>query len=95
MGCGSVDDLQIDHRDPATKLFDLGKGWSYAFARVEAEIEKCQLLCATCHARKSSAESSVEHGGGLSGRRNCKCAPCRARKAQYMAAFRDRKAVAA
>jgi hypothetical protein len=26
---------------------------------------------------------SVEHGGGLSGKKNCKCVPCRARKAEY------------
>lgn len=33
----------------------------------------------------------VEHGGGVRGRRNCKCAPCRGKNAEYSRAFRAAK----
>lgn len=42
--------LQFHHRDPAEKEFTIG---SYAGikspAKIAAEIEKCDLLCANCH----------------------------------------------
>lgn len=43
--------LQFHHRDPARKDFDIsiavGQGW--AFPRIVAEVEKCDVLCANCH----------------------------------------------
>ena len=81
--CGSTDRLEIDHTDRSTKELDLGGLWSVAAERYQAELTKCQLLCHDCHKAKSSAERSVEHGGGVSGKRNCPCDPCRARKSEY------------
>lgn len=88
--CGSMDDLQVDHVDPSTKLFDV-KQLLYK-RRLDApevldELAKCQLLCRLCHEAKTGSERSVEHGGGLSGKKNCACSPCRARKAEYMRAY--------
>lgn len=90
--CGSVDNLELDHIDRATKSFDLGHMWSVSKARYAAELSKCQVLCRDCHKTKSIAERSVEHGGGTSGKRNCKCGPCRARKSEYNRAARMRRA---
>lgn len=37
----------------------------------------------------------VEHGDGLTGKKGCPCAPCKARKSQYMKQYRqDRKLLA-
>ena len=50
--------LELDHVDPSQKLFSisqavrLGKKWS----DVIIEIEKCQVLCANCHRRKTSKQ---------------------------------------
>lgn len=92
--CGSTDALELDHIDRATKAFDLGHRWSVAADRYRAEAAKCQVLCRDCHKAKSAAEASVEHGGGASGKRNCKCSPCRARRSEYNRAARARRAKA-
>jgi hypothetical protein len=88
--CSSLDNLELDHIDASTKTYEIGKiigGGSEA--KVQAELAKCQVLCSDCHTKKSYAEGdlySVEHGGGISGKKNCKCALCKAKKAEYMKA---------
>jgi len=52
--------LQFDHIDPATKYrtksgkivhpSDMIKGGRYALETILAEIRKCRVLCANCHA---------------------------------------------
>jgi len=82
--CGSIESLELDHIDANNKTYEIGKiigGGSEA--KVQAELAKCQVLCKECHIKKSYAEGdleSVEHGGGNSGKRNCPCAPCKAKK---------------
>jgi hypothetical protein len=85
--CGSVEDLQFDHVDPVTKSFEVRLAlYKRRFDNQDLvdELAKCQLLCKSCHKIKSDIEQSVEHGGGLSGKRDCRCNLCRARKAEYM-----------
>lgn len=86
--CGAIEDLEIDHIDRATKSFEVTKFFSYKWERVVTELSKCHLLCTACHKKKTSSERSVQHGGGVSGKRNCKCAPCREAKNRYA---RDRR----
>ena len=81
--CGTTENLQIDHIDPATKSFDLGHLWSVSIERYENELTKCQLLCEPHHIEKSRRERSVEHGGGLTGKRNCRCELCAPLKRAY------------
>lgn len=88
--CGTEKDLEFDHIDPDTKLYTIGEIMLHARSKVEAEVDKCQLLCKEHHLEKSMREGdlgAVEHGGGLSGKKNCPCAPCKARKAEYMRAY--------
>lgn len=89
--CGSAEDLEIDHIDPTTKTMDLGHFWSVSEARYKAELAKCQLLCGPHHNDKTRIQISVPHGGGKSGKKNCKCDPCRARRAEYMRNYRQAK----
>lgn len=90
--CGSIEELEFDHIDPTTKLFTITSGWALAEERVLEELQKCQLLCKEHHKLKSDLEQAVEHGSGLSGKRNCKCDPCKVRKNEYMRAWkRSRK----
>jgi hypothetical protein len=52
--------LQFDHIDPAIKyrtragrlvhIADMVKGERYALSTILAEIRKCRVLCANCHA---------------------------------------------
>ena len=50
--------LQFHHTDPAMKEASLGiairRGWSRN--RVLAEIAKCEVLCANCHAKHHATE---------------------------------------
>ncbi len=53
--CGYNDNpvaLQFDHIDQSTKEFTIARAVSGSFGwqRIEAEIEKCRVLCANCHA---------------------------------------------
>jgi hypothetical protein len=82
--CGSTERLEIDHILRSTKVLDVSsRTWSSKVYWAEV-IEKCTLRCNTCHRRKTAREFSVEHGGGMSGKRNCYCEPCKARKREYM-----------
>ena len=54
--CGSTEQLEIDHVDPATKEIPLNKLWSIAQERFDRELEKCQVLCKKHHEEKSRPE---------------------------------------
>ena len=81
--------FDFDHLNPETKFFELSLHfWDYSWKRIEAELAKCQLLCRHCHIDKTTEEQSVEHGGGASGRKNCKCRLCKDKKNEYMRNYR-------
>lgn len=81
--CGSTTELEVDHVDPSKKLVEIGKIWSYSKDRFLSEITKCALRCKPCHQIKTSTFLSVEHGGGLTGKKNCNCGKCRPLKLAY------------
>ncbi len=41
--------LDFDHRDPTTKCFSIGQCGTMSDARIDAEVAKCDVVCATCH----------------------------------------------
>lgn len=48
--------MQIDHIDPLTKLYDVCQLKSCKIEKLMIELAKCQVLCALCHRRKSIVE---------------------------------------
>ena len=92
--CGSDESLEFDHIDPATKEFSIMSRWNSPLEALCAELDKCQLLCAECHLEKSRRDKSVGHGEGKTGKRNCRCAACLSRKAEYMREYQARRKVA-
>lgn len=55
--CGTTDNLQFDHIDPKQKTDNVTKLLrSSTKEKVLAELDKCQLLCPGCNARKRSAD---------------------------------------
>jgi hypothetical protein len=48
--------MQIDHIDPTTKLYDVCQLKSCKVEKLLSELAKCQVLCALCHRRKSIIE---------------------------------------
>lgn len=85
--CGSTEALEIDHIDPGYKSYTITSRWNRGIAALRPELKKCQLLCSPCHQAKTVEFLGVEHGGGASGKKNCKCEPCRAKKQSYMLEF--------
>ncbi len=88
--CGTTDDLEFDHIDPATKSFAIGVSIHRRWSDLVAEVAKCQLLCGPCHRAKtaeSGDDGAVPHGGGMSGKKNCPCELCKARMAEYMRSY--------
>ncbi len=62
--------LEFHHRDPATKEFGVGS-FNGSRARLLAEVEKCDLLCANCH-RLRHAAPMIELDGYMKRRRDLK-----------------------
>jgi hypothetical protein len=42
--------LTFHHLDPSTKEFTIGGSHTLSFSRLQAEVDKCVLLCMNCHA---------------------------------------------
>lgn len=42
--------MQFDHRDPATKKFNISQAAQHSRADTLEEIAKCDIVCANCHA---------------------------------------------
>lgn len=82
VNCGSKDNLEFDHIDPKTKLFNITDCQKKKEIWLK-EVQKCQLLCKTCHSVKTAKEHSelrrkpIKHGTIWSYQgRNCRCGVC-------------------
>jgi len=56
--------LQFHHRDPKQKLFNVGE-WirnGVSLETLKAEIEKCDVLCANCHAVETQNQRYKKRG---------------------------------
>ena len=57
--------LQYDHvRD--IKLFNISDGWRYPLSKRMEEIAKCEVVCANCHAIRTSERN--QHNWRLTAR---------------------------
>lgn len=58
--CGESDVrcLQFDHRDASLKASGISKmiAGGYNAARLQAEIDKCDVRCANCHSKRTCAQ---------------------------------------
>src|SRR5437762_445765 len=69
--CGSPENLELDHIDPATKDPRLRVAsvhiWGWKQEDRERELAKCQPLCKTCHAAKTLLERGGPQRHGKAG----------------------------
>lgn len=75
--CGSKEQLELDHRDPAQK--EHHAIWSWSQKRRDVETAKCDVRCATCHRERHAKERRRHNIGGYE--RGCRCESCKAAKA--------------
>jgi hypothetical protein len=90
--CGSADSLEMHHVDPEQKVSH--NIWSWAAARLEAELAKCEWLCAPCH-REHHGAPLRKHGLVAYERRGCRCDVCKAAKAEKNRRYRAAQAARA
>ena len=52
--------MDFDHRDPATKEFEIGDmaACTSSWERLMAEIDKCDLVCSNCHRIRTYGKGS-------------------------------------
>ena len=79
--CGSDYRLNIHHVNPEDKTSHCI--WSWSEARIEAELEKCIILCDKCH-RQLHNPRTVAHGTITRYKNHkCRCDDCRKSNADY------------
>jgi 5-methylcytosine-specific restriction endonuclease McrA len=55
--CGSTENLEFDHVDPALKRFNPTDIWSRNVVTRIDELAKCVLRCNSCHKKKTLSDS--------------------------------------
>jgi len=89
--CPSTDNLQFDHKNPNTKRCNVSEMHSYSDKEFWAEVEKCQLLCGSCHTDKTlidNGQSRATHGSRRMYNNGCRCQVCREKVRQDKAKWR-------
>lgn len=87
--CGSTDNLQFDHIDPASKSFRISEHISKPLEELQREIDKCQLLCRNCHLKKTKDNWEYLHPPSQHGtighykRFKCRCDACKNAMSDY------------
>ncbi len=84
--CGSSEQLEFHHINPLEKSFTIGSLWSLSDDKVQAELEKCQLLCGNCHRQRHA--SSALCGTAQRYWCGCRCKPCVAANSKYNKEYR-------
>lgn len=90
--CSSTLDLQVDHIDRNVKTSH--KVWSWSESKRLAELAKCQVLCRSCHQKKTNQENNkpIQHGThSAHAGRGCRCDLCVEAHRIYKAEWRKRK----
>lgn len=90
VNCGSIENLEFDHinndRDGLRGL--VSQLFTCKLERLIAELEKCQLLCKSCHVQKSiidNCKKFAEHGSiSMCTNQRCRCDECRKVNNDYM-----------
>ena len=54
--------LQFDHLPGHVKLFGISSAINKSWYKVEAEIKKCEVVCANCHAIRTYNRSESSYG---------------------------------
>jgi hypothetical protein len=90
--CGTTDDLEFDHIDPATKRFVVCSNLARPWNDLVEEALRCQLLCRSCHRAKGAEDRpGPPHGIYRYSDLGCRCEVCRATNAAKSAKRRARR----
>lgn len=99
--CGSTENLDIDHVDRKKKTMATTRMTMVRMVKFIKELSLCQLLCKSCHIRKTIEERgnkvAVGTHGTLSALRWCKppCQACRDAKNKWNREWKKKKKLGA
>lgn len=60
VGCGTTQDLQFDHIDRTLKEYAISSKPDYTLDKIKPELDKCRLLCKSCHIVKTRVNHDHE-----------------------------------
>jgi len=96
--CGTQEDLEFDHKDRTLKTMSISRMWSLSWEKLLKELEHCQLLCNSCHIKKSHESGDtagqqrygeMKHGSPWKySKHKCRCDPCKQAYASYRKKYR-------
>jgi hypothetical protein len=84
-----IDRLEFDHinNDREDDKHKLSLMWNCSWDEIVAELEKCQLLCRSCHSKKSMRERGFKdvsgHGKVSMYSHGCRCRECKDANNEY------------
>lgn len=88
--CGTTEKLEFDHINPEDVSFRISQNLAAAWLVLKAELDKCQLLCRTCHWIKTCKDQNkISHELVSHGTTNaycnyyCRCELCKKAWADY------------
>jgi hypothetical protein len=55
--------LEFDHRPDTVKIRDIKSGQHFGWVALQAEIEKCDVVCANCHAIRTFERKLLDMEG--------------------------------
>lgn len=74
--CGSWENPEIDHINPEEKELKISTLWSYKKEFRDKELAKCQVLCKSCHFKKTNKEAKEFGHGTPIKYATCSCVVC-------------------
>ena len=95
--CGSEDRPEFDHIIPSDKFKTIARMWSYSEVRFWEEINKCQLLCRTCHEKKSLIDLQFKDAKNSHGTLStyttykCRCLLCKKANSVYSKEYKRKR----
>ena len=83
--CGATERLEIDHIDRELKELNISKNLTLSNTEVLSELAKCQLLCYSCHKKKTVKEATGFTHGTMYGwmKSKCDCELCVEQKRKF------------
>ena len=77
--CGTWDLLEVDHINPSLKTMEASNIWSRTKEVRDKELTNCQVLCKSCHLKKTLSErKKPQHGTAhMYSKHKCRCEPCK------------------
>ena len=91
INCGSCQSLELDHVNPDEKVTH--RIWSWSEKKRNIEIKKCQVLCSSCHKKKTRSQRKIKavHPSKTTYNNGCRCLECKRVMRDHFRQYRARK----